>query len=287
MKDGRNGRLVFAVAFLLFFLSQASAALAQRWCFAVFSDNHHFEAAYRNVVENINAGGPANPWFPKPDFVVGAGDISPVRRTFQIFREVMGPGIPFIPVRGNHEGPEDLRFIINDILPAEKPPVSPYDKESATFYYDWKNVRLIVIDQYAAYSENMGGRVLLNWVETAIVSAKSADHVFIFFHEPYVPLDVYTDPFWSLLLNHRDKVRAVFWGHTHHYGRWFLARWSGGIDLINVGTAGSTGHSDGMNTYVEICMDGKEAVFRTVQAPDRTKDFKVTNTWKASAAGRN
>ena len=124
--------------------------------------------------------------FPKSDFVVAIGDIDPVKRTFQIFREIMGPEMPFIPVRGNHEAPEDVRFIIKDILPSEKPAVTVYDQKSATFYFDWKNVRLIVIDQYAPYAKGLSGAPILKWVENAIVSAKKADHVFISFHEPQV-----------------------------------------------------------------------------------------------------
>jgi len=54
--------------------------------------------------------------------------------------------------------------------------------------------------------------------------------------------------------------------------------------LINTGAAGNTGHSDGMNTFVQISIDGKNAAFRAVQAPDKTKDFKVADSWKAKAS---
>ena len=62
-----------------------------------------------------------------------------------------------------------------------------YDKESVTFYYDWKNVRLIVIDQYAPYAKGLSNKTFLDWLEKAILSAKNADHVFIAFHEPHFP----------------------------------------------------------------------------------------------------
>jgi hypothetical protein len=268
---------------LLLTLSTASSAFAQKWSFAAFSDNRNFEVAYRNVLEDINSGGPADPGFPRPDFVVAVGDIDPVKRTLQIFRETIVPPMPFIPVRGNHEAPEDVRFILKDILPSEQPPARVYDKESVTFYYDWKNVRLIVIDQYAAYAKGLSKPAFLDWLERAILSAKNADHVFITFHEPHFPADFHSDPFWGLLIKHSDKVRAVLWSHTHCFARRYVPGSQGGIELINSGAAGHTGHSDGMNTFVQIGVDGKDAAFRAVQAPDKTKDFKVTDNWKAKA----
>ncbi len=273
-----------SIPLILLILSTASSAFAQKWSFAAFSDNRNFEVGYRNVLQDINSSGPADPAFPRPDFAVAVGDIDPVKRTLQIFRETLGPKMPFIPVRGNHEAPEDVRFILKDILPSEQPPVTVYDKESVTFYYDWKNVRLIVIDQYAAYAKGLSNKVFLDWLEKAIVSAKNADHVFIAFHEPHFPPLLRSDPFWSLLLEHSGKVRAVLWSHTHFYGRRYVSGSNGGVALINTGAAGNTGHSDGMNTFVQIGIDGKVAAFRAVQAPDKTKDFRVTDNWNVKAS---
>lgn len=281
MKVGNVRR--FLILIVLILATTASSAFAEKWSFAVFSDNRHFEAAYRGVLENMKGGGPSDPQFPKPDFVVGVGDIDPVSRTFQIFKDTMGPEKTFIPVRGNHEARDDVRFILKDILPLERPPVTVYEKESATFYYDWKNVRLIVVDQYTDYAKNLGDPKFLGWVEKAIKSAKHADHVFISFHEPRFPADAHSDPFWSMLLRHTDKVRAVLWAHSHVYARRSLTNSHGEIELINAGAAGNPGHSDGMDTYVEIAIDGKLVSFRAVQAPDKTNDFRVTDNWKAKA----
>jgi len=76
----------------------------------------------------------------------------------------------------------------------------------------------------------------------------------------------------------------VLCGHTHRYGRRHVSGSHGRIELINTGAAGNTGHSDGMNTFVQISIDGKNAAFRAVQAPDKTKDFKVADSWKAKAS---
>jgi hypothetical protein len=285
MKPRKLQRLsILPILSILLILSAASSAFAQKWSFAAFSDNRNFEVGYRNVLEDINSGGPADPGFPRPDFAIGIGDIDPVKRTLQIFREAFGPEMPFIPVRGNHEVPKDVRFILKDILPYEQPPVTVYGKESVTFYYDWKNVRLIVIDQYAAYAKGLSNKTFLDWLEKAILSAKNADHVFIAFHEPHFPPVFHPDPFWTLLLKHSGKVRAVLWSHTHSYGRRHVSGSHGRIELINTGAAGNTGHSDGMNTFLQISIDGKNAAFRAIQAPDKTKDFKVTDNWKAKAS---
>jgi hypothetical protein len=104
--------------------------------------------------------------------------------------------------------------------------------------------------------------------------------VFIAFHEPRFPADINTDPFWSVLLTHSDKVRAVLWAHTHVYGRRRLPDSNGGIELINAGAAGNTRHFDGMNTWVQIAVSGRNASFRAIQAPDKTRDFRVTDRWR-------
>ncbi len=278
----RRGRFSPAlVLFLLLFLLQAGSAWAQKWSFAVFSDNRNFEVGYHNVLEQMNSGAPADPNFPKPDFVIGIGDIDPVEKTLQLFREVMGPEVPFIPVRGNHEAPVDSQLIIKNVLPSLAPPVVLYDNSSASFYYDWKNVRLIVIDQYAPYTFGSIDRNFLKWLEEAITSANNADHVFISFHEPRLPPDFDLDPLWGLMLKHSDKVRAVLCGHTHTYGRRYFTNRQGGIEYINAGNAGNTGHGDKFNTFIQISVDKKQVDFRCVQARDKTNNFEVSDAWQS------
>jgi hypothetical protein len=221
---------------------------------------------------------------PPAYFVVAVGDLDPLPKNFEIFREIIGPSVPYIPVRGNHEAPGDVQFILKRILPSEKAPVTPYDNSSVTYFFDWKNVRFISIDNYAAYAKGMDNPVLLEWLEKAITSAKGADHVFVSFHEPHIPDNSTTDPFWSLLLKHSDKVRAVLWGHSHAYGRRFIPDTYGGVYIINAGNAGNIRHSDGQQTIVQISVDEGEVTFRAIQAPDRSKDFKVTDEWKAATA---
>lgn len=286
MRLFRNSRLAPALFILLAVIFQTCPAFAERWSFSVFSDNRGFYEAYRNVLEEIKSGKPVDPDFPPAEFVAGVGDLDPVPRDFEIFREILGPTIPFIPVRGNHEAPEDVQFILQKILPSEKAPVTFHDTSSVTYFFDWKNVRFICIDNYAAYAKGMDNPALMEWLEKVITSANGADHVFVSFHEPYIPDNFTTDPLWSLLLKHSDKVRAVIWAHTHAYGRRFIPDTYGGVYIINAGNAGNTKHSDNRQTVVQISVDEKKVIFRTIQAPNLSKDFKATDQWKASA-GRN
>lgn len=282
VKLSRKGRLVPALFVLALCILHAHFACAEKWSFSVFSDNHEFFRAYRNVLETIKSGKPADTNFPPPDFVAGIGDLSPVSKNFEIFQEVLGPKVAFIPVRGNHESPEDVKFILKQILPSEIVPVNLHDAASVTYFFDWKNVRFICIDDYAPYAKGMDMPELIEWVEKAITSAKGADHVFVAFHEPYLPDNFATDPLWSLLLEHSDKVRAVFWGHTHVFGRRYIPATYGGVCIINSGNAGNTRHSDNRQTTVQISVDKKDVLFRAIQAPNLSKDFKVSDQWKIS-----
>lgn len=272
--------LLFALIFL-----QAASAFAERWSFAAFGDNRSFVEGYRNVLEAIKSDKPADPKFPAMEFVVGLGDIDPVDQTVRIYKEVIGTSATFIPVRGNHERPQDVRLILNELLPRQKTHVVLHDKESLTYYFDWKNIRMISIDQYASYAKRLDNPALLSWLEKAILSSK-ADHIFIACHEPFIPDDFHTDPFWSLLLKHTDKVRAVLCAHTHAYARRYIPDTYGGIHLINAGNAGNIGHSDLMNTFVQVSVDRRQVLFRAVQAPDKTTHFRVTDEWKASRPGQ-
>jgi Calcineurin-like phosphoesterase len=285
MMLSRKGRFTPALFFVCLLLLLATSAYAERWSFSAFSDNRSFEAGFRNVLQEIKADLPADPKFPPTEFVVGIGDIDPLKATLKNHNEILGSSVPFIPVRGNHEAPGDVQLILKEILPSAKERLTSYDKTSVTFYYDWKNVRIIAVDQYAPYAKGLRDQAFLDWLEKAIVSAKSADHVFVTFHEPYLPDSFHTDPFWGLLLKHTNKVRAVLCGHSHVYVRRYVPDTYGGIHIINAGNAGNIGHSDQMNTFVQISVDKKDVLFRAVQARDKSKDFKVTDEWKATAPG--
>ena len=76
---------------------------------------------------------------------------------------------------------------------------------------------MIVLDQYSSFDKSLDGGVALEWIENALHTPDHIRHVFVAFHEPYLPYQAENDPFWSLLLRHQDKVRAVFAAHIHIY----------------------------------------------------------------------
>jgi hypothetical protein len=204
-----------------------------------------------------------------------------VARNLEIYGSVFKTKAPtYLPVRGNHEDPRNLQFILQNLLPSLGERVRMHDKNSVNYYVDWKNIRLIVLDQYSRFGKSFDNIGSLDWIENVIESGAKADHVFIAFHEPQLALNAETDPFWSMLLRHRDKVRAVFVGHIHIYYRNRFPDGVNGLTTVNAGNAGSNNHSDNRQTVVEVMVDGKKVSFRTVQAPDGTSDFKIGDQWE-------
>jgi hypothetical protein len=197
----------------------------------------------------------------------------------------------------------DMDFISDKII-AAIPGVVRMSDESCTYYYDKENVRIISIDIFSGEAGTGGvitdkGRA---WTEKAIISAPATiDHIFIGFHAPAFPRGRHTsdcfvtnseqrNAFWNMLIAHKDRVRAVFNGHTHVYCRMRvlnpsgadandLSRYpdeEGGIYQVN---AGST--SQGMkNTFLKVQIKGKDVYFRVYEAENgKDKPFAVIDEW--------
>ncbi len=221
--------------------------------------------------------------------------------------------VPFFPVRGNHEGPDDVDFLVHSLLPAYGTEIHRLNDSSVNYYVDWKNIRLIVVDQFSEFSRKTdtdmfswlkpdGGNINalgLKWTESVINSAgPEIDHIFISFHKPAFPrkrhvhdsFDAFPenrDAFWNMLVRHNDKVRAVFVAHTHNYSRMRVKDPTsvgdtgypdqpGGVYQIDGGTTGKNGLP---NTIVEVHVQGRNLAFRTVQAASSSKPFKVIDQW--------
>jgi len=197
----------------------------------------------------------------------------------------------------------DMDFISDKIIAAIPGVVRMSDK-SFTYYYDKENVRMISIDAFSG--EAGAGGVITDkgrtWTEKAITSAPATiDHIFIGFHAPAFPRGRHTsdcfvtntgqrNAFWNMLIAHKDKVRAVFNGHTHVYCRMRVLNPAGadandfskypdeegGIYQVN---AGST--SMGMkNTFIKVKVEGKNVYFRSYEAENgKDKAFAVKEEW--------
>jgi len=275
------------LAALLVLLSIAYPVFAEQWGFAAIGDNRSAFASYRNVLNEIRTQR-VNPEerFPSFDFVLACGDLDPVEENYRIFKEIFKTGKPaYFPVRGNHELPPDVQFIIKKILPSYGKGINRQDEKNLTYYTDWKNARLIVLDQYSSFDKSLDGGVALKWIENALRTPDHIRHVFVTFHEPYLPHHAENDPFWSLLVRHQDKVRAVFAGHTHMYRMERFPDKLTGIYYVNTGNAGMNVHSDNRQTIVEVMIDGERVAFRVVQAPNETTDFRIVEQWELKPAG--
>jgi hypothetical protein len=271
------------LAALLLLVLVAGSAVAEEWAFAVIGDNRSAFASYRNVLNEIRTQ-TVNPGkaFPSLEFVMACGDLDPVEKNYTIFKEVFKSRPPsYFPVRGNHDSPDDVRFIIQKILPPYGKSINRQDEKDLNYFTDWKNARLIVLDQYSSFGKAFDSAAALKWLESALKAPDHIRHIFVALHEPYLPEHPEKDPFWSLLVG-QDRVRAVFAAHTHLYTRQRFPDKATGIFHVNVGNAGRTSHSDNNLTIVEVMVDEEKVSFRVIQAPDGTANFNIREQWEIS-----
>jgi hypothetical protein len=197
----------------------------------------------------------------------------------------------------------DMEFIRDNIVTAI-PNVVRMSDGACSYYCDHKNVRMISIDAYSGEAGTGGiisddGRA---WTEAVIKSAPATiDHIFIAYHSPAFPRMRHThdsfnsnpeqrNAFWKMLVSQREKVKAVFCGHTHSYARMRVLDpageaandltaypdEAGGIYQVNVGSTGN-----GMkNTFVRVCIDGEKVCFRAYEAENgKDKPWTLKEEW--------
>jgi hypothetical protein len=197
----------------------------------------------------------------------------------------------------------DMDFISNRII-SMIPGLVRYSAKSCSYYYDYKNVRVISID---GFSGEIGAGGIINekgrsWTEKVIESAPAKiEHIFIAFHAPAFPRIRHTydsfninpeerNAFWNMLVKHSNKVRAVFSGHTHYYARLRVLEpagaaandynaypdENGGIYQVVVGSTGN-GSKD---TFLRVEVEGKNVYFRTYEAENgKDQPFIIKEEW--------
>jgi hypothetical protein len=277
------GLFILCLACLFSGIVPPGAAFAQQqWSFSVISDVHAQFSSYQNVLNEMK-----NPTTSRgerldiPDFVLGLGDCSPVSENHRLFRETF-PKMPpvFFPTRGNHETAKDLSFIRSVILPEAshaKHGVNLLGSSGFSYWVDWKNIRLIVLDQYADFQKWTAVPKSLPWLNSALETSGSADHVFLAFHEPYFPWRAEDDRLWRILLKHQSRITGILFGHNHFYNHTRYPDSHAGIHVINVGNAGESRHSDQRQTIVNVIVKGRSAWVRSVQTPDARASFGLSD----------
>lgn len=221
--------------------------------------------------------------------------------------------VPFFPVRGNHEENQDLDYIVNALLPAYSNNFYALNNQSMNYYFDWNNIRFIVIDQYAEFTNGKWSKLGfgqsktegdinqlgLEWTENLITSVgPEIEHVFVSFHEPAFPknrheensFDAYPEnrnAFWNMLVKHKNIVRAALVGHTHSANRIRVENPENvnandfpddpnGIYQVNGGT---TGYNDQTNSLVQVEVQGKNINFRILEAKNQHVNYQIMDTW--------
>ncbi len=221
--------------------------------------------------------------------IVVAGDMVPERERKREFDDVFAAtgGAPvLLPVPGNHEldrGAADYVYLRDHII-AAIPGAKRFDTATCNYYFDYKNCRFIAVDAYTAFGThgviNARGRV---WVEQTIVGAPPAiEDIFVFFHEPAFPSGRHVgdsfdedpalrDAFWQMLVRHKDKVRAVFAGHTHYRAHTL----KDGMWEINAGSAGDAAD----NGMAMVRVAGRKASAQLLASPNGADGpFRVVDT---------
>ena len=290
-----SGKHVSRTAFLLFFtlffyLTSMDAVKAsdQAFSFAVAADPRAAKTSWLNALCEIrDMKATAQSSFLSPSWILVAGDIDPARDVYGEYLSAFPDTMrrpPLIPVVGNHDlGFENLRFI-RDVMIPSIPGIVRRSPNACDYYFDYKNVRLILVD---AYTENDAiGVIGINgrkWVENVIATSPvSVEHIFVAFHEPAFPrgghlTDSFNekiedrDAFWRMLTS-SGRVRAVFVGHTHAYSRLRVLNpqsaaandstafpdEKGGVFQVD---AGAAGHGK-TNTFVRVQVDGSNVFYR-------------------------
>jgi 3',5'-cyclic-AMP phosphodiesterase len=195
---------------------------------------------------------------PKADFIVLGGDniggssigniLANQLQTLRDLIEKYYPGIPLIPVVGNHEvnnEPKDdsceriFERIYYDMLPNTY--ADGYNK--TVFYVDYEDVRLIVLNAFHFNEINKIEKRQLSWFKEA--ASADVKNKIVFVHSPAFPtgahyghcLDLYPkdrDAFWKII--HDCNIDLVFSGHEHNYSRRKIEYGKGIYQIITGGS---------------------------------------------------
>lgn len=298
------------LVFFFCFTTFGFPASVPKFSFAVLADPRAGGETWKNALSEIRdmAVNP-EPKFTPNQIIIVVGDTDPLELRYNDYKNIFintNESPLFLPVIGNHEFEnysKPFRYARDTIIPAIPNVVRRHPK-SCDYYLDHENARFIILDGYT----DLGKKGVINrkgrqWVEQVIKSAPlKIDHIFIFFHEPAFPRyrhlkDSFNadpesrDAFWKMLLVYRDKVRAVFVGHTHHYYRMRILDPSGipandkhafpdengGIYQVDAGAAGN----GKKNIIVQTQINGERIIFRVLQADNGSgKPFKKIDEWQ-------
>jgi predicted phosphodiesterase len=233
------------IVFLLFLFTIIHASFAQKvkeeFSFIIASDHREHATEQFRSRESTLGGFEAIKKVGQGSFMVMLGDIDPPQATAELLGQVFGKDYLWYPVIGNHDlevesNTEYIRGMNRgDKLLPHLVRKGPSGSEETTYSFDWNDVHFVVLNVYYDGKSDKGndGTIvpeLLNWLENDLKQTKDK-HIFVFGHEPIIPildmdngtvrhlgdaLDKYPDntlKFEQLLLKY--GVTAYISGHTH------------------------------------------------------------------------
>jgi len=169
------------------------------------------------------------------DLVTGSHDTAKFESQLVTFKNLYSKYFPMetlLPVFGNHEQNsatnDNAHEVIFSNIFSDYKAEDPLDGFNRTTYYiDYGNVRLIVLNSYQQGETGQITGSQLSWFKK--VSAKEINKIkFVFVHTPAYPtgahiessLDEYSnkrDKFWKVI--DENDVMVMFCGHEHNYSR--------------------------------------------------------------------
>ncbi len=179
--------------------------------FVVLGDSQlHRPADFNRLIDRVRVLRPA--------FVIQVGDmiegynsdLDAVRDEWRRFARQIAPlgPIRFMPVPGNHDVYGDERRVDPAVVDVYR---EVWGETQYTFRY--RNTLGVVLNTDPVDAAPGLGDTQLAWLEGTLADA-AAEHVFVFMHRPPDRLPE-ADALHTLLRRH--PVRAVFYGHFHHY----------------------------------------------------------------------
>jgi len=212
---------------------------------------------------------------PKPEFFIDCGDlINSTWRKLQwfLFRMQFSPlneAIHFYPVIGNHDVNDDeSERLYEEIF--ELPGKETY------YSFNHREGHFDILDTEVPGKANSIQGEQLEWLEKDLAGVPPTMTIFIFMHRPMFPQGGYKkqpladrDKLHRLFVSRR--VRAVFAGHEHFYGKTkqdgilYIITGGGGAHLIK-GYPGSYHH------FVNVSMKGNQLLIQVVDKDGRIRD---------------
>ena len=246
---------------LILFLFLVFSGRLYGFNFVVMGDSLDGEGTapvFNNVIEEIS--------LLQPDFIVDTGDWTsgPDKAGWENFLKMMQLGkTPFYLAVGNHEITGDWGIWYTWYKELLNKPLY--------YSFNYENCAFIILCCYCEENgKTVAGKIDKNqftWLEQELKKAESADHIFVFIHEPLYPVGIHIgssldrfpeerDKLASLLKKYKDKL-IVFCGHEHLYNKSV-------VDGLTQIIAGGTGaplyakpENGGFYHYLYLTVHGK------------------------------